>query len=44
LNTISFRHGGNMIDYSDEDPMIREMFEAELKKHGVNQRMPDKRG
>ena len=44
LNTVSFHDGGNMIDYSDEDPMIREMFEAELKKHGVNLRMPDKKG
>ena len=44
LNTVSFHAGGNMIDYSDEDPMVREMFEAELKKHGVNPRMPEKKG
>lgn len=44
LNTVSFHAGGNMIDYSDEDPMIREMFEAELKKHGVDLRMPDRKG
>nr|MDQ3817566.1 hypothetical protein [Acidobacteriota bacterium] len=42
LNTISFRHGGNMIDYADEDPTIRAMFEAELKKNGVEMRMPEK--
>jgi quercetin dioxygenase-like cupin family protein len=44
LNTVSFHDGGNMIDYPDEDPMISEMFEAELKKHGVNPRMPNKKG
>ncbi|HKC65342.1 MAG TPA: hypothetical protein VKB86_16995 [Pyrinomonadaceae bacterium] len=42
LNTISFHHGGNMIDYGDEDPAIRAMFEAELKKNGVEMRMPEK--
>ena len=44
LNTVSFHAGGNMIDYPDEDPAIREMFEAELKNHGVNIRMPDRKG
>ena len=42
LNTISFRHGGNMIDYGDEDPAVRAMFEEELKKNGVEVRMPGK--
>jgi quercetin dioxygenase-like cupin family protein len=42
LNTISFQHGGNMIDYGDEDPAIRAMFAEELKKNGVEFRMPDK--
>jgi quercetin dioxygenase-like cupin family protein len=44
LNTVSFHAGGNMIDYADEDPTIREMFEADLKKHGVTPRMPEKKG
>src|SRR5437762_7552641 len=44
LNTVSFHAGGNMIDYPDEDPMIREMFDADLKKHGVTPRMPEKKG
>jgi oxalate decarboxylase/phosphoglucose isomerase-like protein (cupin superfamily) len=44
LNTVSFRHGGNMVDYDDEDPLIREIFAAELKKHGVDVRMPEKKG
>ena len=42
LNTISFRHGGNMIDYGDEDPAVRAMFAEELKKNGVEVRMPGK--
>jgi len=40
LNTISFHQGGNMIDYPDEDPAVRAMFEDELKKNGVQGRMP----
>jgi mannose-6-phosphate isomerase-like protein (cupin superfamily) len=42
LNTVSFHHGGNMIDYGDEDPAIRSMFEEELRKNGVEVRMPSK--
>jgi quercetin dioxygenase-like cupin family protein len=44
LNTVPVHAGGNMIDYKDEDPAIREIFEAELKSHGVNIRMPDRKG
>jgi quercetin dioxygenase-like cupin family protein len=40
LNTISTNQGGNMVDYPDEDPMVRSMFEEELKKHGVKSQMP----
>ncbi len=40
LNNISHKHGGNMIDHPDEDPMVRAMFEEELKKNGVEARMP----
>jgi hypothetical protein len=40
LNNISHKRGGNMIDHPDEDPMIRAMFEEELKKNGVEARMP----
>ena len=40
LNTISTRHGGNMVDYPDEDPAIRSIFEEELKKKGGTSRMP----
>jgi mannose-6-phosphate isomerase-like protein (cupin superfamily) len=34
------RDGGNQIDYEDEDPLARQMFEEELKKSGVESRMP----
>ena len=44
LNTTSFRQGGNMVDYPDEDPMVRSMFDEELKKHGVQNLMPSKKG
>ncbi len=40
LNTISFHQGGNMVDYNDEDPVIKEIFAGELKKHGVEMKMP----
>jgi oxalate decarboxylase/phosphoglucose isomerase-like protein (cupin superfamily) len=40
LNTVSTHDGGNMVDYPDEDPAVRALFEEELKKHGVPSRMP----
>lgn len=40
LGTVSIHHGGNMIDYTDEDPAIRALFEEELKKSGVQVQMP----
>jgi quercetin dioxygenase-like cupin family protein len=40
LGTVSVHHGGNMIDYPDEDPAIRSLFEEELKKSGVLSEMP----
>ncbi len=39
LGTVPIQHGGNMIDYPDEDPAIRALFEEELKKSGVAVRM-----
>jgi len=41
LNTLSTKKGGNMIDYPDEDPAIRSIFEEELKKNGITGRMPE---
>ena len=32
--------GGNQIEYEDEDPAVRELFEIELSKAGVPSRMP----
>jgi hypothetical protein len=39
LGKTSIRKGGNLIEYEDEDPSIKEIFEAELKKSGVKNRM-----
>jgi len=39
LGKTSTRKGGNLIEYEDEDPAIRETFEAELRKNGVPSRM-----
>ena len=33
--------GQDQIEYPDEDPMIRQMFEAELAKRGLGSLMPD---
>jgi quercetin dioxygenase-like cupin family protein len=40
LGTVSVHKGGNMIDYLEEDPAIRELYEQELKKSGVEIQMP----
>jgi len=36
----NIREGGDQINYEDEDPEIRRMFEEELKKEGVPSAMP----
>ena len=33
------RKGGNLIEYEDEDPAVSAMFETELKKAGIKNRM-----
>jgi oxalate decarboxylase/phosphoglucose isomerase-like protein (cupin superfamily) len=38
---VSLKEGGHQIEYADEDPKVREMFEAELAKNGVKSRMDD---
>ena len=43
LGKTSIRKGGNLVEYEDEDPAIREMFEAELRKSGVRSRMPERK-
>jgi mannose-6-phosphate isomerase-like protein (cupin superfamily) len=37
---LSIQKGGTMIEYEDEDPAIRRMFEADCNKHGVAVQMP----
>jgi hypothetical protein len=37
---VSYRQGGTLIEYEDEDPQIRIDFEATLKKNGVASEMP----
>jgi len=44
LGKTSTRKGGNLIEYVDEDPAIREIFEAELRKNGVKSRMTSGKG
>ena len=44
LGKTSIRKGGNLIEYDDEDPAIREIFAAELKKSGVSMKMPGTKG
>ena len=36
---VSVKEGGNQIEYEDEDPSIRKLFEEELAKNGVECRM-----
>jgi hypothetical protein len=35
------KEGGRQIEYEDEDPRIREIYEAELGKNGVPSRMSE---
>ena len=37
---VSVKEGGRQIEYEDENPRIREIFEAELAKTGAEVRMP----
>src|SRR5687768_4283790 len=38
---VSVKEGGRQIEYEDEDPRIREIYEAELRKNGVPSRMSE---
>jgi hypothetical protein len=38
---ISMRIGGDQIDYADEQPVVRTMFEKELAKQSLKPRMDD---
>jgi hypothetical protein len=35
LDSVDVKKGGNMIEYEDEDPQVREMYIAELNKSGI---------
>ena len=42
LGKTSIRKGGNLIEYEDEDPAIREIYATELAKTGIPMKMPGK--
>lgn len=37
---MSYREGGTLIEYEDEDPQVRKDFEDALRKKGIEPRMP----
>jgi oxalate decarboxylase/phosphoglucose isomerase-like protein (cupin superfamily) len=39
MSSISTRVGGDQIDYEDEDPQTRAMYEQECRRHGVDYKM-----
>jgi hypothetical protein len=40
LCEVSIKEGGDQIEYEDEDPAVRKLFEDELAKEGITSRMP----
>jgi hypothetical protein len=38
---VSVKSGGRQIEYEDEDPRIRRMYESELAKRGLRSRMDE---
>ena len=40
LCEVSVKEGGDQIEYEDEDPAVRKLFEEELTKEGVQTKMP----
>ena len=42
LGKTSTRKGGNLIEYEDEDPAVREIYASELAKSGIPMKMPGK--
>ena len=41
VGAVDTRDGGNAIAYMDEDPQIRETYEAQLAANGMQSRMPE---
>ena len=42
LDSVDVKTGGNMVEYEDEDPQVREMYVAELNKSGIKFNMDTK--
>jgi hypothetical protein len=38
---VSVKEGGRQIEYEDEDPRVRAMYEAELRRRGIPSRMDE---
>ena len=38
---VSVKEGGRQIEYEDEDPRIRRIYEEDLRKNGVPSRMKE---
>ncbi len=36
---VSLKDGGRQIEYEDEDPRIRQIYEDELRANGITSRM-----
>jgi quercetin dioxygenase-like cupin family protein len=43
LDSVDVKKGGNMVEYEDEDPQVREMYVAELNKSGIKFNMDTKK-
>ena len=41
LLNVDVKEGGNTIEYEDEDPYVRKMFEEQLAKVGATFDMPE---
>jgi hypothetical protein len=39
MNNVSLKDGGNQIEFEDEDPAIRALFEKECARNGVQANM-----
>ena len=39
MNNVSLKDGGNQIEFEDEDPAIRELYEKECARQGVQVNM-----
>jgi hypothetical protein len=42
MNNVSLKDGGNQIEFEDEDPKIRALFEQECARNGVQVNMGER--